>query len=345
MNRIFPEQLASNLNSHLAKVYFLVGTDPLLLSESEDLIHQAALLQGFDEKNQIIIDTNTDWPALIEASQSMGLFFNKQIFILNLPENLTALLQKNLQQFISGLNEDSLLVLTLPKLSKAAEKQEWFIQANQLEPQAVIVNCQTPNSEQLSRWVKHRTKNMGLSADEEVVQLLCYSYENNLLALKQALQLLDLLYPDHKLTYNRVKSVVEQSSVFTPFQWIDALLSGKANRSKRILRGLQAEDVQPVILLRTLQRELLTLLELTKPQLRNPSLQTSLPTQTLKADFDRLKIWQNRRHLYTAAIQRLTYQKLFEILQELADIERITKQEYGQDVWVKLANLSVKFCL
>ncbi|MCP5972851.1 DNA polymerase III subunit delta, partial [Klebsiella pneumoniae] len=79
----------------------------------------------FDEKNQITIDTNTDWPALIEASQSMGLFFNKQVFILNLPENLTTLLQKNLLQFISGLNEDSLLVLTLPKLSKAAEKQEW----------------------------------------------------------------------------------------------------------------------------------------------------------------------------------------------------------------------------
>ena len=48
--------------------------------------------------------------------------------------------------------------------------------------------------------------------------------------------------------------------------------------------------MQPVILLRTLQRELLTLLELTKPQLRNPSLNMSLPTQTLKADFDRLKI-------------------------------------------------------
>ena len=51
MNRIFPEQLASNLNSHLAKVYFLVGTDPLLLSESEYLIHQAALLQGLMKKS------------------------------------------------------------------------------------------------------------------------------------------------------------------------------------------------------------------------------------------------------------------------------------------------------
>ncbi len=109
------------------------------------------------------------------------------------------------------------------------------------------------------------------------------------------------------------------------------------------MRGLQAEDVQPVILLRTLQRELLTLLELTKPQLRNPSLNTSLPTQTLKADFDRLKIWQSRRPLYTAAIQRLTYQKLFEILQELADIERTTKQEYGQDVWVNWQTYRLNF--
>ena len=74
MNRIFPEQLASNLNSHLAKVYFLVGTDPLLLSESEDLIHQAALLQGFDEKNQITIDTNTDWPASLWDSSLISKF-------------------------------------------------------------------------------------------------------------------------------------------------------------------------------------------------------------------------------------------------------------------------------
>ena len=63
------------------------------------------------------------------------------------------------------------------------------------------------------------------------------------------------------------------------------MLSGKANRSKRILRGLQAEDVQPVILLRTLQRELLTLLELTKPQLRNPSLQMKFANTDTQSGF------------------------------------------------------------
>ena len=344
MNRIFPEKLKSQLVQRLAKVYFLLGQDPLLLGESEEAIYQAALQQGFDEKNSVQIDSQTDWAQLTESCQSLGLFFSKQVLILNLPENLTALLQTKLQDFIQVLNEDVLLILSLPKLTKPQEKQPWFLALNQYDPQAILVNCQTPSAENLPRWVKNRLQAMGLIADEEAIQQLCYSYENNLLALKQALQLLDLLHPDHKLNYNRVIAVVEQSSVFTPFQWIDALLVGKANRAKRILQGLQAEEVQPIILLRTLQRELMTLLELTKPQDRLQSTQTVLPVQQIKAEFDRLKIWQNRRPLFLSAVQRLTYQKLYLIIQELANIERLAKQDFSDEVWVKLADLSVKIC-
>ncbi|MEX4027671.1 DNA polymerase III subunit delta [Haemophilus influenzae] len=344
MNRIFPEQLNYNLAQGLARVYLSHGQDPLLLSETENTICQVANQQGFDEKNSIQVDSQTDWVQLIESCQSMGLFFSKQILSLNLPENFTALLQKNLQELISVLNKDVLLILQVAKLTKAIEKQAWFIALNQYEPNVILINCQTPTVENLPRWVKNRTKAMGLDADNEAIQQLCYSYENNLLALKQALQLLDLLHPDHKLNYNRVISVVEQSSIFTPFQWIDALLVGKANRAKRILKGLQAEDVQPIILLRTLQRELFTLLELTKPQQRIMTTE-KLPTQQIKTEFDRLKIWQNRRPLFLSTIQRLTYQKLYEIIQELANIERLAKQEFSDEVWIKLADLSVKICL
>ena len=344
MNRIFPEQLNHHLAQSLARVYLLQGQDPLLLSETEDTLCQVANQQGFDEKNTIQVDSQTDWAQLIESCQSIGLFFSKQILSLNLPENFTALLQKNLQELISVLHKDVLLILQVAKLAKGIEKQTWFITLNQYEPNTILINCQTPTVENLPRWVKNRTKAMGLDADNEAIQQLCYSYENNLLALKQALQLLDLLYPDHKLNYNRVISVVEQSSIFTPFQWIDALLMGKANRAKRILKGLQAEDVQPVILLRTLQRELFTLLELTKPQQRIMTTE-KLPTQQIKTEFDRLKIWQNRRPLFLSAIQRLTYQTLYEIIQELANIERLTKQEFSDEVWIKLADLSVKICL
>ncbi len=344
MNRIFPEQLAVSLKNNLSGIYYLLGQDPLLLSESRDLIIQTAVAQGFDEKFEVQADNSTDWNDLFERCQSIGLFFNKQILILNLPENPTALLHNNLSELISLLNADVLLILQLPKLTKPMEKQEWFKRAEQYEPHIPLVNCQTPNTEQLPRWVLNRAKAMGLNIGQEAVQLLCYSYENNLLALKQSLQLLALLYPDNKLTFARVKSVVEQASVFTPFQWIDALLEGKESRARRILQGLQAEEMQPVILLRTLQRELLVLLELSKPQQRLTDLDQALPLSQLREGFDRLKVWQNRRPFFTQAFQRLTYRKLYLILQQLAQLERAVKQDFSADVWDMLADLSVQIC-
>ena len=343
MNRIFPEQLSLSLTRQPTTLYFLVGEDPLLLAESQDAIQQAAFKQGFDEKWGLEINPSTDWNALFERVQSMGLLFNKQCILLDLPENLTALLQKNLLEFVSLLHPDVLPSFRLAKLTKATENQAWFIAANQYAPEAVLVNCQTPNVEQLPRWVSNRAKSLGLSIDEEAVQLLCYSYENNLLALKQALQLLDLLYADRKLSFARVNAVVEQSSVFTPFQWVDAMLAGKGNRARRILIGLKDEDVQPIILLRTLQRDLMTLLEISKPE-QPTKLDDPLPTAKLREHFDRLKVWQNRRPLFSQTIQRLTYRKLYLFFQQLAEIERCTKQEFNDDIWQQLEALSVRFC-
>lgn len=339
INRIFSEQLLHSLSNKLQSIYCLVGTDPLLLSDSKDAIQQAAFKQGFDEKTEIQVDQSTQWNNLFEQTQSMGLFFNKQIISLILPENITLSIQKHLQTLISLLSENILLILQLPKLSKITEKQSWFSQISN----AMIVNCQTPSIEQLPLWIQQRAKTMALVLDNESMQLLCYSYENNLLALKQVLQLLALLYPDHKLTYPRVKKIVEQSSVFTPFQWIDALLEGKEARAQRILTGLQQEEVQSVVLLRLLQRELMIILELVKPQ-QKTTLDSTLSTKHLREGFDELKVWKNRRTLFTAFIQRHTYRKLYSIFQELAEIERAVKQEFSHTIWQQLENLSVKIC-
>lgn len=342
LTRIFPEQLTSSLSQHLASLYYLVGQDPLLLAESRDLIIKTAAAQGFDERLEVTADNSTDWVDLQERCQSRGLFFNKQVISLNLPENLTAPLQKNLAELMSVLNEDVLLIVQFAKFSKLFEKSEWHKRAINYEPSIVQVNCQTPTAELLPRWLANRVKAMGLTIEQDALQLLCYSYENNLLALKQALELLALLHSDKKLTFTRVQKVVEQSSTFTPFQWIDAVLEGKEARARRILTGLQAEDVQPVVLLRTLQRELMTLLELSKPAQSLPAIDAPLPVAQLREGFDRLKVWQNRRNLYVLTFQRLTYRKLYQIIQQLADLERTAKLDFGADIWDQLADISVK---
>lgn len=343
MNRIFAEQLNANLQKKLTDLYFLVGQDPLLLNESQDNIYQVALQQGFDEKVQIQVDNSTNWNDLFERCQSIGLFFNKQVIILDLPENLTVLLQNYLAELISLLNQDIVLILQLPKLTKAMEKQKWFTLISEKNIQATLVNCQTPSLEQLPRWIDIRAKSMALTLDEQANQLLCYSYENNLLALKQNLQLLALLYPDGKISHQRAQLSVEQAAVFTPFQWVDALLAGKANRAKRILEELKNEEIQPVILLRSLQREIMTLLSLAKPQ-QKYHLDDRLPRHQLRENFDQLKIWQNRRPLFTQAFQRLTYRQLYQIIQQLAEIERQAKREFSDDIWQHLETISLLIC-
>lgn len=332
IQRIFSEGLGAALNKGLQPFYLLTGQDLLLVGEAKDSIVQTARLHDFDEKQELTIANDTQWEALFSLVQSNGLFFSRQILILNLPENLTVTQQKQLSELLAFSHTDLIFVLHQPKLTKAMEKQSWFTQLNH----GLLINCQTPDINKLPIWLQHRAKSMQLQLDSEAIQLLCYSYEGNLLALKQALQMLQLRYAEQKIGLNRAKEVIEQSAQFTPFQWIDALLEGKTSRASRILQHLKNEEVQPVVLLRIVQKELLVLLEITRPI--QPVLNSHQPLYSgnLRAEFDRLKVWQNRRGFYQHAVQRLTYRTLYELIQALAELEKQVKQEFSEMIWQEL---------
>ncbi|MDD0823056.1 DNA polymerase III subunit delta [Mannheimia sp. AT1] len=340
MQKIFPEAVQFSLEKGLQPFYLLTGNDLLLVNEAKDSINQTARLNGFDEKQEIDVKNDTNWEELFESAQSMGLFFARQIIILNLPDSPTTAQFKNLAELLALSHSDLLFVLHLPKFTKAVEKQAWF---NQIEPQLVQINCQTPEISKLPQWLNNRAKAMQLQIEPEANQLLCYSYEGNLLALKQALQLLQLRFTDGNITLTRAKEVVEHSAQFTPFQWIDALFEGKTARAIRILHHLKNEDVQAVVLLRIVQKELVTLLEITRSPTSLLSSNQPLFIGNLRTEFDRLKIWQNRRPFYSQVVQRLSYKKLYALIQQLAELERKIKQEFSDDVWQELERFSANF--
>ncbi|WP_150539165.1 DNA polymerase III subunit delta [Actinobacillus vicugnae] len=340
MQKIFPEALPSVLSKSLSPFYLLTGNDLLLLNETKDQIVQAAQAADFDEKQDVNIAADTKWDDLFEAAQSNGLFFNRQIIILNLPETPTAIQMKKVAELCNFSHSDLLLIICLPKFSKAMEKQAWF---TQIASQTVQINCQTPEISKLPNWLSNRAKAMSLQVEPEAIQLLCYSYEGNLLALKQALQMLQLRFNDGKISLSRAKEIVEQSAQFSPFQWIDALLEGKIARAERILKHLQNEEMQPVVLLRIIQKELLVLLELTRAPRPITNSHQPLFIGNLRAEFDRLKIWQNRRPFYQAAVHRLTYQRLYRLIQKLAELEKKVKQEFSDEIWLELERFSTHF--
>ena len=332
MIRIYPEQLSAQLREGLRACYFLTGNEPLLIQESADAIRATASAQGFEEHFSVTIDAQTDWDAIFVSCQSLSLFTQRQTLTLQLPENgPNAAIAEQLVKLSTLLHSDILLVLRLTKLTKAQENSAWF---KALSTQAVMVPCQTPEQAQLPRWVASRAKAMKLSVDDAAIQLLCYCYEGNLLALSQALERLSLLWPDGKLTLPRVEAAVNDAAHFTPFHWVDALLAGKSKRALHILHQLEKEDSEAVILLRTLQRDLLTLLHLQRNQAK----------QALRTLMDQQRIWQNRRALFTEALQRLDAQRLQRAVHLLAELELSMKQDYGQNLWPQLETLSLLLC-
>ncbi|POE10597.1 DNA polymerase III subunit delta [Pectobacterium odoriferum] len=332
MIRLYPEQLTAQLHEGLRGCYLVFGSDPLLLQESLDSIKRVAQQHEFSEHFSFILDLHTDWDAIFSTCQALSLFASRQSLLLVLPENgPNAAMGENLVKLSGLLHPDILLILRGHKLAKAQENSAWF---KALAQDSVYINCLTPEQAQLPRWVAQRAKSMKLMLDEQATQLICYCYEGNLLALSQALERLALLYPDGKLTLPRVESAVNDAAHFTPFHWLDALLAGKSKRAWHILQQLKQEDCEPVILLRTLQRELLQLLALKRRM-------SDTPLRTL---FDQQKVWQNRRDLLTQALQRLSLQQLQQAVRLLTQVEITLKQDYGQSVWSELESLAMLLC-
>ncbi|ARA77244.1 DNA polymerase III subunit delta [Pectobacterium brasiliense] len=332
MIRLYPEQLTAQLHEGLRGCYLVFGSDPLLLQESLDSIKRVAQQHEFSEHFSFLLDLHTDWDAIFSTCQALSLFASRQSLLLVLPENgPNAAMGENLVKLSGLLHPDILLILRGHKLTKAQENSAWF---KALAQDSVYINCLTPEQAQLPRWVAQRAKSMKLTLDDQATQLICYCYEGNLLALSQALERLALLYPDGKLTLPRVESAVNDAAHFTPFHWLDALLAGKGKRAWHILQQLKQEDCEPVILLRTLQRELLQLLALKRRM-------SDTPLRTL---FDQQKVWQNRRDLLTQALQRLSLQQLQQAVRLLTQVEITLKQDYGQSVWSELESLAMLLC-
>ncbi|MBE4593133.1 DNA polymerase III subunit delta [Vibrio navarrensis] len=331
--RIFAERLAEQLDKTLKSVYLIFGNEPLLIQESRLAIQQAALRQGFEERHRFAVDASLNWNEVYDCFQALSLFSSRQIVELELPEaGVNAAIASELLTLSSMLHPDTLLVVVGSKLNKAQENAKWF---KTLTQHGHWVSCQTPDMARLPQFVQGRCRQLGLKPDQQAVQMLAQWHEGNLFALVQSLEKLALLYPDGVLNLVRLEESLSRHNHFTPFHWIDALLEGKANRCQKILRQLAAEGVESVILLRSLQKELMLLLKM-------QALSAQLP---LNAIFEQHKVWSNKRPLYHAALTRLTCQRLQRLLQLLTQAELLAKTQYEQSEWPLLHQLSLEMCL
>jgi len=299
-----PDQLASVISKTLHPVYMVSGDEPLQQMESLDLIRSFLREQDFLEREILDVDAQFDWQRLIDEAANMSLFASRRIVELRLPSAKPGKQGSQiLKAYLSRPPEDTVLIINAGKVDGSAKKSVWY---KTIEQTGMVVQCWPVPVDQLASWLKQRFSKRDMDADHEVLAYISQHVEGNLLAADQEIEKLYLLLGPGKVTYADVAEAITSQSRYSVFELLDVLLSGNTKRAIKIIAGLKAEGLVPVILNWALARDIRLLAQI--------SLDPSSADFTLK----RSGVWASRAALFKKCLARHTQRSLQMMLKRCA---------------------------
>ena len=326
--QLAPAQLAAHLKQGLQALYVLVGDEPLAHRECLDAIRQAARLQGFDERNSLLVERAFNWQQIASYGASISLFASRRLLEINLPSGKPGVEGgKALQALASQPLSDTTALIILPKLEREAKNSAWF---SALEKQAVVINLEEVPASQLPKWIGARLAQQGQQASPATLEFLAHQVEGNLLAANQEVQKLGLLHPAGELSDEAVRQAVLNVSRYDAFQLGEAVLAGDSARTVRILQGLQDEGENAVAVMNPLMWVLRPLLGIKQAELRGENIMQAMTSA---------RIYGERQALVKRALSRLSLRQLEAALQKLADIDKTAKGVMQGDAWLEISRL------
>lgn len=326
--RLTQTQLINELAQGLAPLYALVGSEPLAQRECLDAVRAAARSQGYDERTSLSVERNFNWQQLQNFSQSISLFSSRRLLELHIPSGKPGVEGgKALQSLADNPIPDTTVVIILPTLEREAKNSAWF---SKLETHAHAVTLNDVAPSQLPKWIALRLASQGQTASAQTLEFLANQVEGNLLAANQEVQKLGLLYPQGELTDSAVREAVLNVARFDAFQLGEAVLQGDAERTARILQGLQDEGENAVAVMNPLMWVFRPLASIKQAEMRGENL-----TQAMVS----ARIYGDRQIQVKRALSRLSLRQLEAAVQKLAEIDRIAKGVMQGDAWLEISRL------
>ena len=323
-----PDQLQAVLSKQLHPIYLVSGDEPLQLMEATDQIRKTAREQDYAEREVIHADSNFDWQTLKDEAGSLSLFSSRRILDMRLPSMKPGRDGGQvLKEYAASPPQDILLLITGGKLESAQKNSAWF---RALDRAGVVVQCWPIGPDRLPAWVTQRFQSRGMKPQTEVVDYICQRVEGNMLAAAQEIDKLLLLIGPGAVAIAEVREAVADSSRFTVFELADSALAGDRSRVIRILHGLRAEGIEPVLVIWSLAKDLRLL--------------AGVSRQPESAGFALQKagVWKNRLELFHSCLRRHSAGSLDRLLQHCARIDAITKGVQPGDVWDELLTLGTR---
>ncbi len=330
--RLRSNELASKLKQGLHPVYLVTGDEPLQVDETTDLIRLEARTKGFDDRSIIEADRRFDWNELSHAADSLSLFAQQRILDLRLPSGKPgAMGGKALVEYAARPPQDTILLLTMPKLERSQSNSKWF---KALDKVGAVIQIWPIESQRLPPWIEQRMRNSGLIPEPGVVGVLAERIEGNLLAASQEIEKLLLLHGPGTISLEQLTEAVSDSARYDVFNLVDSALQGKTAYCVKIINGLRGEGTPAPVVLWALTREIRLLAELSYETSKGRS-----PQQAIAA---RREIWEKRKQLVATGLQRLSSNSLRGLLILCGRTDRAIKGRERSDPWQLMQEITTR---
>ena len=321
------------LHTHLKKqallpAYLICGDVPLLVQEARDAICHAAQHSGYTQRELFFVETGFNWQTLAQAVDNFSLFSDKTFIEIRNPKaKFDERGTRTLLHYLANVSNDKRLLIITNKLTTAQKKTRWY---KAIDSKGAIIPIWPVTSRELPSWIAQRFNQANLNADRASIALLAELTEGNLLATRQAIEKLRLLYHNQPITTKAITAVVSDNARFNIFDLTHYALLGVPARAIRILHGLHFAGTETTLILWALVRELRILYTMAFEQQHGKSLTQVLASQ-----------WQTRKQPLKEALTRLNMKIIAQLLQQAERIDRIIKGMATGNVWQALETLTL----
>jgi DNA polymerase-3 subunit delta len=315
----------------LSQAYLVAGDEPLLVDEALEAIRSNARAAGFTSRELHVVDRSFRWAELETGADNLSLFATRKIVELRMQSprpgdagsrTIAALAERD--------DPDRLLLVGVgEKLDSAAAKTAWV---KAIEKRGVLVEVWPIERGELPSWVRQRATAAGLKLTPAAAQLLAERVEGNLLAADQEIKRLALTAHGEAVDEAEVLESVANHSRFDVFALSDAVLAGEAARAFKILWGLRAEGVAPVLISWALSRDIGLLSRLDYAVRHGDNLDGAILSHG---------VWRRRQPLVKQAARRFKTRELATLLKQSAQVDAALKGVFPAEPWATLTGLLV----
>ena len=308
----------------LLPVTIISSDEPLLVMEVCDEIVQQAKAAGVNDREIADVTDKFNWNELLVNSSSMSLFSEVKLTDIRFNKMPNKEAQSAIVELVQTADSENLFLIRMPKIEKRQKNAKWF---KTLIQNAQLRELWPPKPYEFSGWINNKAQKMNIRLQSDACEMLADQSEGNLLAVKQALDKLQLLYPTQEIDCEKMASVTSDNARYSVFLCLDEALGGNGERAVRMLHKFEQESVAPISIVVNLTREI-ALCQKTSLA----GLQGQNPMQALSKSY----LWDSKKSLIVAAVNRLPLIVWQKLVVRCAHLDRLIKGQEKGNIWQEI---------